>query len=98
MSALLFLIVMLGLFLVLPYMVIKYGYKHIRFKLKDVIIWQSLAYQVTAVIRLKGKSEYQLTCIQDMGIVKVDSETIDSDAILKSQYDKIKNGKNHEKS
>ncbi len=89
---------MSAIFLVLPYMLIKYWYKNIRFKVRDVIIWDGLEYQVTAIIRLEGKTEYQLTCIQDMGVIRMGSDTIDSNAISKSQYDKIKKAGNHEKS
>ena len=91
MSALLLLIIMSAIFLVVPYVLIKYWYRNIRFKLKDVIIWHGLEYHVTAVIRLEGKSEYLLMCVIDMDVIsKMDSNVIDSEAILKSQYNKIK--------
>ena len=81
------------IFLVVPYLLIKYWYKDVSFKVKDSIIWNGSEYRITNVIRLEGKTRYQLTSIDDMTVHVRYSDEIDADAILKSEYDKIKKTK-----
>lgn len=91
MKSLLILIVMALLFLVGPYLLIKYWYKTIRFKMNDYIVWNDRLFIVVSIFRLEGKTKYQLTAIESyMEILVVDSDEIDTNAILKSQHDKIK--------
>ena len=79
------------LFLVGPYLLIKYWYKSIRFKVNDHIVWNDRLFIVVSICRLEGKTKYQLTAIESyMEILVIDSDEIDTNAILKSQHDKIK--------
>lgn len=95
MKSLLILIVMSLLFLVGPYLLIKYWYKTIRFKVNDHIIWNDRLFIIVSIFRLEGKTKYQLTAIASfLEILVIDSDIIDTNAILKSQYDNIERQKN----
>lgn len=88
------------LFLVGPYLLIKYWYKTTKFNLDDVIVWNDELFIIVSIFKLegKGKIQYQLTSMEgNMDILIIDCDKLDTNAILKSKYDKIKGKSNGKK-
>ena len=91
MRALILLMLISLIFLIGPYMLIKYWYRNVNFKVNDKIVWNGRAYQVTGISYEQGQTDYQITAMEGgTEIHVVDSRELDKSAIFKSQWDKIK--------